>query len=826
MTLMKKVIYLLSFAVGLMVSLTGLEAQERYIRVYSNGEVVYNASTTGSNRLTFSGSDAVFTHNGVSWTTTVGEVDSLVFYRGSGEDTNDVGGGDTVSVDTAGAVYITWNGTTVDVVNPFETQGVTVTNEGGDVSVVSTIDSAYIPYILRGTSQEGSLTISTVEKVFLRMDNLSLASTSGPAILIASDKKAVFELAGTSTLSDNALSNGKGALQSVGKIAFQGEGTLNVSGLAKHGIQSSGSCTVNGGTVNVVSAVKDGMNVDNFYLYDGVVSVTGTGGDGVDGDQGHIEIYGGRLTVVCTADDAKGLCCDSTMTIAGGTVDVTVNGVQSKGIKTKGLLVVSGGSVTVNAGGTLSLEPVGAGYDPSYCTGIKVGGNALFVGGETTVVCASTNAGGKAVSADGNITLAAGTLSLSATGACAKYMDSTGAYDSYASACLKANGNIAVSGGTLTATAGGRAITCDGIYTQTGGRVTTTTNAAGFTTIGSGTSCSDGFAPACLKADGDISITAGVFSGTSTGKGGRGIVSNGSFTAGTLDGADSLLRVYVSTSGATVNSTTNSNAWKGIAKGIKIEGNITINSGYVQSYCSQTSGDPTGEAIESKDSIFIHGGYIEANAYDDPINTAVYYEQTGGYVWAYSRHNDAVDCNGTMMRLSGGVLIAIGSECAIDNNREESGQLEITGGTIVAIGGSMGAIESAPTCSGTQKGLTWGSAGGGGPWGGGGGSGSSLATNGFCVKTSSGSEVLTFKMPTVSGSGFYTPEVADYGPGGPGGGPGGSGTSAIYVSSPDIVSGTYYYYSSPTVSGGSHWHGLYSGATVTTSGSGTSVTAQ
>lgn len=811
-----KRILVIAFCMLAAASLTDATAQtqQRYLKVYSGGQEVYSVPTTGNNSLRFSGGNADFTHNGATTSFSLTAIDSLVFAKVTDSDPDTTSGSDTVAVDTASAISITWNGTAVDIVNPYASQGVSISADGGHVTVVSTLDSAYLPYLLGGSSSDGSLTITSAEKVLLQLGGLDLTSTSGPAINMTSDRKMVLDLAGENTLADAAGGSHKGALQAAGKLGFQGSGALNVSGMTKHGIQSSGRCTMNSGTVNVLTAVKDGMNVDDFLIYGGTVNVTNPNGDGIDGDQGMVAVYGGSITVVCTAEDAKGICCDSTITISGGSVNVTVSGNQSKGLKSGGNMTITDGETTVNANGTLVITN----YDPSYCSGVKVGGNLLMTGGVLTSTCSSANAGGKAVNVDGNITVSGGTLTLSAPGNCAKYNNTATTYDSYASACLKANGNITIGGGSVTADAGGRAITTDGHYTQTGGTVSTTTSKAGFTVTGSGSSCTDGFAAACLKADSNITITGGSFSGTSTGTGGRGIVANGTLTIGTSGAADSLVYVYVTTSGATVNSTSSSSAWKGIAKGIKIEGNITVNSGHVQSYCSQTSGDPTGEAIESKDSIFIHGGYIEANAYDDPINAAIYYGQTGGYVWAYSRHNDAVDCNGTMMTLTGGVLIAIGSECAIDNNREASGQLIITGGTLIAVGGNMGAIESAPTCSGTQKGLTWGSSGGG--WGGGGGT--SLATNGFCVKTASGTEVLTFKMPTVSGSGFMNTTGTKP----PGGGGGNSGTSAVYVSAPGITSGSYRVFTSPTVSGGSHWHGLYSGATVTTSGNGTSVTAQ
>lgn len=782
-----------------------LQAQQRYIKVYSGGEEVYSASTADSNRLKFNHGDATFTHNGDNWTTAIAAIDSLVFVSDASD------GSDTVAVDTVGAVRIMWTGDTAMVVNPLASSGVSVTVTGANVNVTSTSSSAYIHYVLSGSCSAGSFVLTTNKKVVVCLDDLTLTAASGPALQVASDKKAVFHLMGTSTLCDGNSGSQKGALQSAGKIAFQGNGTLNVSGRKKHGIQSSGSCTVNGGTINVLTAAKDGMNVDCFVMNGGTVSVTNPNGDGIDGDQGSIGIYGGTVTVNCTADDVKGICCDSTLTLAGGTVTVTVTGNQSKAIKTKGNLVVSGGIINVNANGTLVLEAAGSGYDPSYCTGMKAGGNILFVSGQTTITCPSVNAGGKAVSADNDIIVSGGTLDLTATGACDKYTDSTGTYDKYSSACLTADGNITVSGGTITATAGGRAINCDGNYTQSGGSVTTSTSAMGFTTIGTGTSCTDGFAAACLNTDGDITFIAGYFHGSSTGKGGRGLVADGTLTVGVAGAADSLVHIYVTTSGAPVNAVNSggpgpggsqTDYWKGLPKAVKIDGNITINSGHLQSYCSQTSGSTTGEAIESKDSLIINGGDIEANAYDDAINAGSYIEINGGRVWAYSRGNDGIDCNGTRVEINGGLVIARGSEVAVDDNGDHSGRLYISGGTVILYGGNMGTTEATPTVT-NQKSVRISS--------------SSVATSGFCIKNeTTDTQILTYKWSNVSGSGFENGTKPPPG-----------GQSGIYISTPDLQTGnTYKYYTSPNISGGTNWHGYYSGATVTLSGNGNSLTLQ
>ena len=176
---------------------------------------------------------------------------------------------------------------------------------------------------------------------------------------------------------------------------------------------------ISSGTVNVLAAAKDGLNVDCFSMTGGVLNVSGTSGDGLDGDQGAINISGGTISVVCTSDDVKGIGCDSTLTISGGTVNVTVSGKQSKAVKSKENIFISGGGIILNAEGTIELEEVGSGYDPSYCTGIKAGGNLNVSGGTIFVTCPSTNAGGHAISVDGDITVSDGKLTLTATGSCA-----------------------------------------------------------------------------------------------------------------------------------------------------------------------------------------------------------------------------------------------------------------------------------------------------------------------------------------------------------------------------------------------------------------------
>ena len=796
------------FTLFCLFSVTFLQAQEYYLRTHQSGHISFEKKIADIDSIKLTGNSSIVHYGNDYMTFPYLQMDSITF--------------DTESVFSDRDIYITYNGSSVTIVNPLASSGVSIVTDGAGVSVTAAANITDITYHLSGSTSEGYFHISSDKRFNLSLEGVSITCSTGAAFASAIDKTLHVVLANNSSnfMSDGANGTHKAAFYSKGQIYFNGSGTLTVAGHTKHAISSDDYIILNSGHLVATAAVSDGLHADYFVMNGGSVSISGTSSDGIDGDSGFIEINDGEINVNVAGNDAKGIKCDSIMTINGGTITVTASGDQSKAIKSGQSLTINGGNITVNATGTYVSETTTAGVELSYCTGIKTGGDLIVTGGDITVTCPASNAGGKAINTDGDITITGGTLDLTAMGSCAKYLVTGNTYDSYVSTCLKSNGNITISGGTITADAGGRAIKCDGNYMQSGGSVTTTTNAIGFTTMGTGTSCTDGFAASCLNANGNIVFQAGTFQGTSSGKGGRGIVSDHILRIGNIGDADSLILITVKTSGAPVNATSggfpggggSSNTWKGLPKGIKIEGNIVINSGYVQSFCAQTSGT-NGEAIESKDSLFINGGYVETNAYDDAINAAGYIEINGGHVWAYSRGNDAIDCNGTRIMLNGGVVIARGSEVAIDDNDDnnQGGHLRISNATLIAIGGNMGTIEGTPALTG-QKYLTLGSTGGGYP-GGGGSSATTLAQNGICVKNSSGQEIVTFKMPTVSNgnSGFV--------------GDGSKRVSGLFITTPAIQTGTYTYYTSPTITGGTHWHGLYSGATVTTSGNGTSTTA-
>lgn len=582
---------------------------------------------------------------------------------------------------------------------------------------------------------------------------------------------------------------GQGITLDGGVITINGSGaTVVTANDPSHcaGLKSDGDVTINAGSLTVTmsnaAAGGKGINADGSVYFNGGtvnLSVAGNGGTYTNTSNQSdsytaacvkcdrsIEVNtttgSTDITLTVSGTEAKGLSADNTITINDGNVTATLTGNVSKGIKADVAMLIAGGTLTINANGSTVVTS----GDPAYCTGIKASGTLNVTGGTTNITCGSSNTGGR---------------------------------------CISATGDLTIGGGNLT------------LKTQGSG----TTYTSGSTT--------DGYGPVCMTTDGNFVVTAGIIDCQSTGTGGRGIKVGGNTTIGVVGGDHDIIDIDIMTSGAPVGGSgggggggwppggggSSSNYSK--PKGLKCMGDITINSGHISSYCAQTSGDPTGEAIESKAKITINGGFVEANAYDDAINSVSGFVVTGGYVWAYARGNDGIDNNGTSVasatNLMGGVIIAAGTEEAIDANIDRGGTFYINGATVIGFYASssnmgMGIFDS-PTYQNGQKYVV--------PFG---TSNSATANTAYCLKNSGGDAVMIYRHPSVSGSGFMSDTEGLRPP------PGGGSNGKFIFTSPEITTGTYTFFTNPTINGTVNWHGLFIGATATTSGSGTSVTAQ
>lgn len=228
------------------------------------------------------------------------------------------------------------------------------------------------------------------------------------------------------------------------------------------------------------------------------------------------------------------------------------------------------------------------------------------------------------------------------------------------------------------------------------------------------------------------------------------------------EGTDSSITPYTEINGGTINITTTGTS----AKGIKSMGDLTINNENITVSTSKTE----AEGIESKTSLVINNGTIEVTAYDDCINAKNSIVINGGKIYCYSTTNDGIDSNGTMT-VTGGTIVSAGATSPEEGMDCDNNTFKITGGLIVSMGGAT----STPTSNVTTQYCTIVG-------------GSFTSGQLINIQSASRDQIVTFKAPKA----FAT----------------------LLFSSPNLVANTSYtLYTGGNVSGGTDFHGLYSGTT-------------
>lgn len=384
---------------------------------------------------------------------------------------------DTTFVD---AVTIAYTDNIVTITNPYENEGVSITQSNGNVVVTSTNTTTEINYVLSGTIKNGSFKIYSDYKFGLGLNGVSIISTDGPALNVQSGKKVTVMLVGgtsnrlvdSSTYTAYNDEDMKGAFFSEGQLNFQGNGNLLVIGRYKHAISSDDYIRIKGGNITISGAVSDGIHAKDYFRMDGGTLNIKASSDGIDCDEGYIKIYDGNITIksdddaiVASYEDTD-TSIDSSIAISGGTINITTTGQKAAGIKSDiGSIGVTGGTINISTsglaakafnaggnmtigGGELTLATTGSAYydtddkDISSAAGIKCDGALTIDKGVINIT--ASGAGGKGISVDGDLIINDGTINVSTTGDLFKYGS-----DDTAAKAIKSDGNVTVNGGSI-----------------------------------------------------------------------------------------------------------------------------------------------------------------------------------------------------------------------------------------------------------------------------------------------------------------------------------------------------------------------------------------
>ncbi|EIY59644.1 hypothetical protein HMPREF1071_03384 [Bacteroides salyersiae CL02T12C01] len=316
---------------------------------------------------------------------------------------------------------------------------------------------------------------------------------------------------------------------------------------------------------------------------------------------------------------------------------------------------------------------------------------------------------------------------------------------------IHVNDAVVIGGGILNITATDDGIQCEkGPISVTGGRTTviTTGNAV--------YEDSDISSSSCINGGTTFAMTAGTVLLKSSGSAGKGLNCDGEIY---LYGG--TLRV-VTTGKQYVYGRLDSSA-----KGIKSKSSLTIESGAI--WVRATGGEGS-EGIESKNVMTINGGDIAVYAYDDCLNASNNITINGGSVYCYSTGNDGVDSNGTLT-ITGGTVVASGTASPEDGFDCDQNTFKITGGTVLGIGGGT----STPTANScTQRSVIYGGSGSAGQY--------------IGIQSSDGTNLMTYMIPRTYQQ------------------------MTLLFSSPQLENGSYTIYTGGSVTDGSSFYGLYTGA--------------
>ena len=572
--------------------------------------------------------------------------------------------------DDSDTIYITYEGISVSVINPFVIEGISIVVEGANVLVTSTTEKKDINYCLKGFTSDGMFKIDSEKRFNLLLSGIDITNSDGPAINIQADKKAsVMIVEGTTNMltdgadyADSVIdSEGKeedqdAAFHSEGKLVFNGNGrlTINGNGKNKHGLFCDDLIEIDGGTINIMSAAKDGIHAKNgLVVTDGRVNVRASG-DAIDAGNGCLLVSGGNIKTVNQEDEVAGITSDSTLTISGGTIHVTVGGNQSKGIKSKQSMILSGGAIIVNTSGDVVLEPSGSGHDPSYCTAIKCDSLITIDGANISIT--TTGKAGKGISSDTDVIITSGTLNIATLGDGSTYTNESGMKDSYNATGITTDGNLSILGGAVIVSSsgsGGKGISTDGNLT-----VGDSINSPELTVSSSGSRIliggSDYAEAKAIKSDGAVDIQNGVITISSSD-----------------DGIKSEKSVSISK--ATISIT---QSFEGIEAPF-----ITVNSGNISIMSSDDCINAThgnGGGLNDWSCLTVYGGYIVVNA-------------TIG---------DGMDSNGDIV-ITGGTIIGHGPEARPEVGMDYNRNCNVTGGRLV-ISGPNSRSTKAPNARSTQ----------------------------------------------------------------------------------------------------------------------------
>ncbi|MBQ7627694.1 MAG: carbohydrate-binding domain-containing protein [Clostridiales bacterium] len=240
-------------------------------------------------------------------------------------------------------------------------------------------------FIITGETSDGSITVDAGdEEVQLVLRDVSLTCSDSSAITVLSSGGVSVILEGNNYLANGGqfVNDSDEAIDAVvyskDDLTVSGEGSLEISSPAGHGIVCKDEMAIAGGTY-VIEALEDGINTNDALLItdgifeinagddaihtDGIISITGgtfdiTAAEGLEGTE--IVIDGGEITIAATDDGIN--AAQKTDNVAvyveinGGNITITMGQGDTDGIDSNGDITITGGTIDITGMSTIDYD--------------------------------------------------------------------------------------------------------------------------------------------------------------------------------------------------------------------------------------------------------------------------------------------------------------------------------------------------------------------------------------------------------------------------------------------------------------------------------------
>lgn len=274
----------------------------------------------------------------------------------------------------------------------FTGSGIEITNN--QISITAGGD-----FTLTGVLTDGSVTVSTKEKVKLRLSDVSVTSSDGPCIFVEDADKAYITISEGTKNTLIAENSESGAIYAKDNLEIKGNGTLTVSSPVGHAIKASDNLTIESGNI-YLTAFGDGIHInDTFKMTGGNVNISADG-DGIDSES-IVIISGGELNIE-TNGKPKAAASETqntentVMNNARGKMMENAADVEfeksSKGINAEWMMCISGGEINVNSASHAihcedDIEITGGVFSlgSEYEKGISAHGNLTISNSDTVI---------------------------------------------------------------------------------------------------------------------------------------------------------------------------------------------------------------------------------------------------------------------------------------------------------------------------------------------------------------------------------------------------------------------------------------------------------